>query len=50
MCPVCIATAAWIATGATSAGGLATLAIRKLRARDSAQATPPQLQSKEDRS
>jgi hypothetical protein len=50
MCPVCIATAAWFATGATSAGGLTALAIRKLRAKNGAQATPPQLPSQEDRS
>jgi hypothetical protein len=50
MCPVCIATAACIATGATSAGGLTALAISKLRAKGTAQATPQQLQSKEDRS
>jgi hypothetical protein len=40
MCPVCIATAAYIATGATSAGGLTALAIRKARAKHRALATP----------
>jgi tRNA 2-selenouridine synthase SelU len=31
MCPVCIATAAQIAFSATSTGGLALLAVKKLR-------------------
>jgi hypothetical protein len=31
MCPACLATAALIVAGATSGGGLAALAIRKLR-------------------
>jgi hypothetical protein len=33
MCPACIATAAWIVAGATSASGLGALAlVKKLRA------------------
>jgi hypothetical protein len=50
MCPICIAAAAWFAAGATSAGGLTALAVGKLRARSGAQQTPPQHESKEDRS
>lgn len=30
MCPVCIATAALLAAGATSSGGLAAIAMKKL--------------------
>lgn len=29
MCPACIATAAWIATGTASAGGLTVFAVTK---------------------
>jgi hypothetical protein len=54
MCPVCIATAAYIATGATSAGGLTALAInawKTSRAKDGAPTTTPlQPPSKEHRS
>lgn len=32
MCPACIATAAWIAASATSAGGLIALVVQKFRA------------------
>ena len=31
MCPVCIATAAWIAASATSTGGVSALLVKKLR-------------------
>jgi hypothetical protein len=31
MCPVCIATAAWIAAGATSTGGISALVVRRFR-------------------
>ena len=31
MCPACLATAALIVAGATSGGGLAALAVQKLR-------------------
>jgi hypothetical protein len=31
MCPVCIATAAWIAASATSTGGVSALVVKKLR-------------------
>jgi hypothetical protein len=53
MCPVCIATAAYLATGATSVGGLTALAvsaIRTPRAKNRAHGNPPQHRSKEDRS
>jgi len=33
MCPMCLATAAWIALGATSMGGISALAVSSLRAR-----------------
>jgi len=35
MCPVCLATVALWAAGATSAGGLTTLAVKKLCRRNS---------------
>jgi hypothetical protein len=31
MCPVCIATAAWIAASATSTGGVSALFVKRLR-------------------
>ena len=31
MCPVCLATAAWIAAGVTSTGGVSALAIGSFR-------------------
>jgi len=31
MCPACIATAAWIATGVTSTGGISAIVVSKLR-------------------
>jgi hypothetical protein len=31
MCPVCIATAAWIVASATSTGGASALLVKKLR-------------------
>lgn len=31
MCPACIATVAWIATGTVSAGGLTAFAVKKFR-------------------
>jgi hypothetical protein len=44
MCPACLATAALIVTGATSGGGLAALALKKLRgtagAAETASTTP----------
>src|SRR5262245_56582930 len=38
MCPACLATAALVVAGATSAGGLTALAVNKLRARTGAPA------------
>jgi hypothetical protein len=49
MCPVCLATAALIAGGAISTGGLSALVLTKLRARNGAQAIPNQTDAKEDR-
>jgi hypothetical protein len=34
MCPLCLATVAWIAAGATSTGGLSALAVKRFRGRD----------------
>ena len=34
MCPVCIATAAWIAAGATSTGGISALVVSRLRGKN----------------
>ncbi|RSL16006.1 hypothetical protein EDE15_1513 [Edaphobacter aggregans] len=31
MCPICIATVAWIAAGTTSTGGLSALVMKRLR-------------------
>jgi hypothetical protein len=42
MCPACLTTAAFVATGATSAGGLLTFVIRKLRRRRLARRSPVQ--------
>ncbi len=34
MCPVCFATAAWIAAGITSTGGMSALVVSRLRGND----------------
>jgi hypothetical protein len=34
MCPVCIATAAWFAAGATSTGGISALVVSRLRSKN----------------
>jgi hypothetical protein len=34
MCPVCIATAAWIAAGAGSTGGISALVVSRLRGKN----------------
>jgi hypothetical protein len=39
MCPVCIATAAWIAVSATSTGGVSALFAKKLRGKNQKTAT-----------
>ena len=41
MCPVCLTNAALAAAGATSAGGLTTLAVKKLRAGTGAKSSNP---------
>lgn len=50
MCPICIATAAWLATGATATGGVAAVTISKLRAASGGREAPPPPRSKENRS
>jgi hypothetical protein len=40
MCPVCVTTAVLIAGGIASTGGLAALAVKKLRLRGSAASAP----------
>ena len=39
MCPVCMATVALVAGGATSAGGLTALVVKKLHAKNGAKNT-----------
>lgn len=34
MCPVCIATVAWITAGTTSTGGISALIVSRLRGKD----------------
>jgi hypothetical protein len=34
MCPLCISTLAWAVAGATSAGGVTALVVKKLRGTD----------------
>jgi hypothetical protein len=34
MCPLCLATVAWIAAGATSTGGISAFAVKRFRGRD----------------
>jgi hypothetical protein len=48
MCPVCLATAAWIAAASLSTGGVAALTIKKLCAKDGAHEFPTQPVNKED--
>jgi hypothetical protein len=49
MCPVCLATAALIAGGAISTGGLTALVITKLCAKNIAREIPIQTGAKENR-
>jgi len=49
MCPVCIATAALIASGATSTGGVAALVIRKIKSKEFGNAIAKTHESKEER-
>lgn len=46
MCPACIATAALVVTGATSAGGLIALVVSKLPAQTGTKSTGPTDQSR----
>jgi hypothetical protein len=48
MCPVCLATAAWIAAAAVSTGGVTAFAIRKVVTRNPANNFPTVTPSKED--
>jgi len=48
MCPACIATLALITSGATSAGGVTALILKKFLAKSVADKIPTQIQSKED--
>jgi hypothetical protein len=48
MCPVCLATAAWIAGSAISTGGLTALVIKSVRAKNLAHQFPMQPENKED--
>jgi hypothetical protein len=49
MCPVCLATAAWIAAAAVSTGGIGALAIKNLVTRKTASITETAPSTKEDR-
>ena len=48
MCPVCIASAAWVAVSVASTGGLAAVALKKFNAGGSASKLPAQPIIKED--
>ncbi len=49
MCPVCIATAALIAGGATGTGGLTALFVKTFSKKEAAITIPAKPKSKEDR-
>jgi hypothetical protein len=49
MCPVCLTTAVLIAGSATSTGGLAAIAIKKLSVKNAEDHQPAPTPSKEDR-
>ena len=49
MCPVCIATAALIASSAASTGGVAALVISKLKSKEFRNAIAKTQESKEER-
>jgi hypothetical protein len=49
MCPLCLASAALIAGGAISTGGLTAIVIKKFCAKNVAHAIPIQTGTKEDR-
>jgi hypothetical protein len=46
MCPACIATAALVVAGATSAGGMTALVVEKLRAKTGAKKIDPTNQAR----
>jgi hypothetical protein len=48
MCPVCMATAAWIAAAAVSTGGMTALVFKRVAADKAANNIPANLTSKED--
>jgi hypothetical protein len=48
MCPVCMATAAWIAAAAVSTGGMTALVFKKVVADKAASKFPTNTASKED--
>lgn len=45
MCPACLATAAMIAAGATSTGGITALAVKKLLAKRGEKSRKPKTRS-----
>jgi hypothetical protein len=49
MCPFCLATAAWIAAAAVSAGGITAVALKKSATGNAARNIPTNSPSKEDR-
>jgi hypothetical protein len=48
MCPVCMATAAWIAAAAVSTGGMTALVFKKVAAGKAANQFPANPKSEED--
>jgi hypothetical protein len=48
MCPVCITTAVLIAGSATSTGGIAAIALKRLGAKNAADSNPAPTASKEN--
>jgi len=48
MCPVCLATAAWIAAAAVSTGGMTAIVFKKAAAARAANHFPTNPSSKED--
>jgi hypothetical protein len=48
MCPVCLATAAWIAAATVSTGGMTALVITRIVTRKSEENVPTITPSKED--
>jgi len=46
MCPACMATMAWMVAGATSAGGVTALVMKKLSARTREKNEAPTIQTR----